>query len=150
MQRSSGLTQQLWERWMILVHRIQDNPRAAHMMSSRIGQYLSSHPFSALTLLLFGAMAALPVGLFLTFALVTIIISVVGFVFFEAFLLFVGGLTLLSVLASIAFFAFLVSAVINSLFITIPNLLKRYPHLNKKGVNQERKGESETAGLKAM
>ncbi|XP_061567069.1 lipid droplet assembly factor 1-like [Cololabis saira] len=150
MQRSSGLTQQLWERWMILVRRIQDDPRAARLMSTRIGQYLSCHPFSALTLLLFGAMAALPVGLFLTFALLTIVISVVGFVFFEAFLLFVGGSTLLAALTGIAFFSFLVSAVINSFFITIPNLLKRYPPLAKKGVNQEREGESETAGLKAM
>lgn len=52
-------------------------------MKTRMGQYLSSHPFLALTVLLFSAMAALPVGLFLTFALVTVIILAVVFVFFE-------------------------------------------------------------------
>lgn len=52
-------------------------------MESRVGQYLSSHPVLALTVMLFGAMATLPVGLFLVFALVTIVMSAVGFVFFE-------------------------------------------------------------------
>lgn len=52
-------------------------------MNTRIGQYLRSHPALSLAVLLFSAMAALPVGLFLTFALVTIIMSAVCFVFFE-------------------------------------------------------------------
>lgn len=57
--------------------------QVSQLMNTRIGQYLSSHPVLALAVMLFGAMAALPVGLFLTFALVTITVSAVGFVFFE-------------------------------------------------------------------
>lgn len=52
-------------------------------MNTRIGQYLSSHPVFALTVLVFSAFAALPVGLFLTFAFVTFIMCAVGFVFIE-------------------------------------------------------------------
>uniref|UniRef100_A0A672GGZ3 Uncharacterized protein n=1 Tax=Salarias fasciatus TaxID=181472 RepID=A0A672GGZ3_SALFA len=57
--------------------------QVAQVMNSRIGQYLSSHPFVALSVMLFSAMAALPFGLFLSFALVTLIMAAVGFVFFE-------------------------------------------------------------------
>lgn len=53
------------------------------LMDTRAGQYLSSHPFLALNVLLFGAAAALPVGLFLSFALVTLVMSAVGFLCFE-------------------------------------------------------------------
>lgn len=57
--------------------------QVAQMMNTRIGRYLSSHPLFALTVMLFSAMAALPVGLFLIFALSTTIMSAVAFVFFE-------------------------------------------------------------------
>uniref|UniRef100_A0A7N9AKN5 Uncharacterized protein n=1 Tax=Mastacembelus armatus TaxID=205130 RepID=A0A7N9AKN5_9TELE len=57
--------------------------QVAKVMNTRVGRYLSSHPFLALTVMLFSAMAALPVGLFLLFALVTIIMSTAGFFFFE-------------------------------------------------------------------
>lgn len=127
-------------------------------MSTRVGQYLRHRPFLALALLLFSAMAALPTGLFLLFALITIVMSVVGFVFFEGmlhrsnscfyifylaasswwyyfclvFLLFVGGMTLLSVLSGIALFSLLVSVIVTGVFVTIPNLLKRfYPQVTK-------------------
>uniref|UniRef100_A0AAQ5XKM3 Uncharacterized protein n=1 Tax=Amphiprion ocellaris TaxID=80972 RepID=A0AAQ5XKM3_AMPOC len=70
--------QQLWGRWMFLSpHQV------SVMLNSRVGQHLSKRPFSALAVVLFVAMAALPVGLFLTFALVTVTMSVVGVVFFE-------------------------------------------------------------------
>lgn len=52
-------------------------------MNTSVGQYLGSHPLVALTVMVFSAMAALPVGLFLIFALVTMVISAVGFVFVE-------------------------------------------------------------------
>ncbi len=57
--------------------------QVAQLMNTKVGLYLSSHPLLGLTLLLFGAIAAVPVGLFLTFALVTIVMSAVCFVFFE-------------------------------------------------------------------
>uniref|UniRef100_A0A3Q3BJZ3 Transmembrane protein 159 n=1 Tax=Kryptolebias marmoratus TaxID=37003 RepID=A0A3Q3BJZ3_KRYMA len=122
-----------------IMHDFSPSPRDRLLMRTRLGQHLSGRPFLALTLLLFSAMAALPVGLFLMFALVTIVISAVGFVFFEVFLLLVGGLTLLSVLSGIALFSLLVSVIVSTLLFTIPNLLKHYyPHhlmMRREGVN---------------
>ncbi|XP_043955610.1 lipid droplet assembly factor 1-like isoform X2 [Gambusia affinis] len=141
---NSSLTQQLRERWLTLMNRLQEDPKIAQVISTKAGQYLRSRPFLALALLLFSAMAALPVGLFLFFALITIVMSVVGFVFFEVFLLFVGGMTLVSVLSGIALFSLVVSVIVTGVFVTIPNLLKRsYPHVTKR---KER--EEETPGLK--
>ncbi|XP_045899573.1 lipid droplet assembly factor 1-like [Micropterus dolomieu] len=149
---SSGTDfQRLRERWTTLLNRIYEDPRVAQLMNTRIGQYLSSHPFIALTVLLFSAMAALPVGLFITFALVTLIMSGLGFVFFEVFLLSVGGMTLLCVLSGIAIFSFMVSLILEALHITISKILKLYyPHLTKRGQVQEKESEGETSKPKEM
>uniref|UniRef100_A0A1A8PBP1 Transmembrane protein 159 n=1 Tax=Nothobranchius rachovii TaxID=451742 RepID=A0A1A8PBP1_9TELE len=124
--KCSRLIQQLWERWLSLLSRLQGDPKVAQLLNTRIGLYISRRPFLAFALLLFSAMAVLPVGIFLTFALTTFVISAVGFVFFEVFLFFIGGLALLSVLAGIALFSLLVSVIVNALFVSIPNLLKQY------------------------
>lgn len=114
------------------------------MLNSRVGQHLSKRPFSALAVMLFVAMAALPVGLFLTFALVTVTMSVVGFVFFEGFVLFVAGVTLLCVLSAVAFFSVLVSVVTNVLFITASGLLNLYDSdLTKKIQKKEDEASAE-------
>uniref|UniRef100_A0A8C7X949 Promethin n=1 Tax=Oryzias sinensis TaxID=183150 RepID=A0A8C7X949_9TELE len=94
--------------------------QVARLMTTRIGQYVSSHPFLALTLLMFSIMAALPVGIFFTFALVTAIISA------TVILLIVGGLTLLSILVGMALFSLLVSVVVNAFISSIPSQLKNY------------------------
>uniref|UniRef100_A0A8C6PWL9 Transmembrane protein 159 n=1 Tax=Nothobranchius furzeri TaxID=105023 RepID=A0A8C6PWL9_NOTFU len=136
--RYSRLIQQLWERWLSLLSRLQGDPKVSQLLSPVLFCYLciltfplvaslsDQRPFLAFTLLLFSAMAVLPVGIFLMFALTTFVISAVGFVFFEVFLFFIGGLTLLSVLAGIALFSLLVSVIVNALFVSIPNLLKQY------------------------
>ncbi|XP_023143965.2 lipid droplet assembly factor 1 isoform X1 [Amphiprion ocellaris] len=134
--------QQLWGRWMVLLKRLQEDPRVSVMLNSRVGQHLSKRPFSALAVVLFVAMAALPVGLFLTFALVTVTMSVVGVVFFEGFLLFVAGVALLCVLSAVAFFSILVSIVTNALFITTSGLLNLYDSNLTKQKIQKKEGET--------
>ncbi|XP_049925092.1 lipid droplet assembly factor 1-like isoform X2 [Epinephelus moara] len=141
--------QQLWRGWSTMVKHYYDDPKVAHLMKTRIGQYLSTHPVFALTVLLFGAMAALPVGLFLSFALVTFIMAAVGFVFFEGFLLFIGGVTLLCVLTGIAFFSVMASFIFSALYIIITNIFHRYyPHLKKQRKVQETESESDTSETK--
>uniref|UniRef100_A0A3P9MK42 Promethin n=1 Tax=Oryzias latipes TaxID=8090 RepID=A0A3P9MK42_ORYLA len=148
---SSRLMPKLWERWTSLVKNLQEDPWVARLMTTRIGQYVSSHPFLALTLLMFSIMAALPVGIFFTFALVTAIVSATGFVFVEVILLIVGGLTLLSILVGIALFSLLVSVVVNAFISSIPSQLKNYyTHWAKNAVNQAQKTENETSGLKEL
>uniref|UniRef100_UPI0037E963B4 lipid droplet assembly factor 1-like n=1 Tax=Semicossyphus pulcher TaxID=241346 RepID=UPI0037E963B4 len=140
--------QQLWGSWSTQFNQIYEDPRVSKLMNTRIGLYLSSHPVLALTVLLFSTMAALPVGLFLTFALVTIIMAAAGFVFFEVFLLFVGGVTLLSVLVGIAFFSVVASFITNVLYFTVSSILNRY--YIKRGKGHEEQSEGETSGLKEM
>ncbi|XP_033999191.1 lipid droplet assembly factor 1-like [Trematomus bernacchii] len=143
--------QYLFGSWATLLSRFYDDPKVAHLMKTKIGQYLSSHPFFALTVMLFGAMSAIPVGMFLSFALVTIIMSAVGLVFFEAFLLFVGGTTLLAVLSGIALFSVMVSFIVNALYFTISNIPSRYnPNLTKQHDIQEKESEGETSKTKEM
>ncbi|XP_029294070.1 promethin-like [Cottoperca gobio] len=139
---------QMFEGLTTRLNHFYDDHKVAQLINTRIGQYLSSHPFLALIVLMFGAMAALPVGMFLSFALVTIIMSAVGFVFFEVFLLIVGGLTLLSVLSGIALFSVMVSVAVNVLYIPISNVLRRYyQNLTKQDKVQEKESECETSRL---
>lgn len=58
-------------------------PQVSRLINSRVGQYVSGHPVVALALLLFAALAMLPVGLFLAFAVVTLAVSAVLFVAVE-------------------------------------------------------------------
>ncbi|KAG8006977.1 Promethin [Nibea albiflora] len=146
MEHSSSVTefQQLWGGCTLLANYLYNDPKVSQLMNTRMGQYLSSHPALSLAVLLFSVMAALPVGLFLSFALVTIIMSAVGFVFFEAFLLFVGGLSLLCVLSAIALFSVVVSFIAKVLYIAVSNLLKcYYPHLTQDGKLLGKESETE-------
>ncbi|XP_069380732.1 lipid droplet assembly factor 1 isoform X2 [Paralichthys olivaceus] len=145
MQPSSSGTapQRMQGSWTTLLSHLTENPDAVQVMKTRLLQYLGSHPFLTLTLMLFGAMAAVPVGLFLIFALVTTIMSAVGFVFFEVFLLFVAGLTLLCVLCGLAFFSVTVSLILNAFHISLSNVLKYYPKLPQVNV-QEKETDSKT------
>ncbi|CAJ1074993.1 lipid droplet assembly factor 1-like [Xyrichtys novacula] len=138
--------QELWGSLSTQLNQLYEDPRVTKLMNTRLGLYLSSHPVLALTVLLFSALAALPVGLFITFAVVTAVMSAVGFVFFEVFLLFVGGVTLLSVLVGIALFSAVASFIANVLYFAIASILNRYnQQLMKGGVSL---GQSE--GLKKM
>ncbi|AWP18909.1 putative promethin [Scophthalmus maximus] len=129
MQHDSGETepQHSQGRWTKLLSRLYFNSEVAQVTKTRVVQHLSTHPFSALTVMLFGAMAALPVGLFISFALVTALMLAIGFVFFEVFLLFAGGLTLLCVLSGLALFSVVVSLILSAFRVTIFNILKYYP-----------------------
>nr|XP_043907332.1 lipid droplet assembly factor 1-like isoform X2 [Solea senegalensis] len=142
MENKSGVSdfQQLQERWSTQIQRlyVDSQPLISQAMNSRCGQYLSSHPFLALAVMLFSAMAALPVGLFLIFALVTVITSTVGFVFFEVFVLFAGMLTLLCVLSGLAIVSVIVSFILMAFYTTISNILMYYSELAKQVQDQEK------------
>ncbi|CAB1422119.1 unnamed protein product [Pleuronectes platessa] len=141
---SGSDSQQQQGRWTALLSRCQScqNSEMAQVMKTKFVQYMSSHPFLTLTVMVFGAMAALPVGLFLGFALVTAGISAVGFVFFEVSLLFVAGLTLLCILIGLAFFSVTVSLILMAFQVSIANVLKYSPQLIKPFNVQEKETDS--------
>ncbi|XP_041720175.1 lipid droplet assembly factor 1 isoform X1 [Coregonus clupeaformis] len=102
------------------------DPKVAELMNTSMGQYLNGHPFLALAVLVFGAMATVPIGLFLAFATVTFIGATVGFILLEVFLLSLGGVSLLCVLSALAILAILVSLVLGACYITSSNVLNFY------------------------
>ncbi|XP_029996174.1 promethin-like isoform X2 [Sphaeramia orbicularis] len=128
MQQGNSVSgvQQLYGSWTTLLNRLYNDPKVTQLMNSRIGLYIRTHPFLGLAVLLFSAMSAVPVGIFLIFSLVTIIMTAVGFVFFELFVLFVGGVTLLCVLSGLAFFSVVASLIFSAFSVTITNVLKSY------------------------
>lgn len=135
--------EQLTRNWALLMTQFREDPRVSQLLSTRMGQYLLSHPAFAQTLLLFAAFAVLPVALFLAFAVVTFIISAAGFVCFQGFLLFVGGLGLLCVLVGVAFFSVVVSLIFNVCYFIISSLFSP-SQLTKHKVDGR---ESETSKL---
>ncbi|XP_034448040.1 promethin-like [Hippoglossus hippoglossus] len=142
---SSGTDSQKQQgRWTVLLSRLCQNSDMAQVLKTKLVQYMGSHPFLTLTVMLFGAMAALPAGLFLVFALVTTGISAVGFVFFEVSLLFVAGLTLLCILCGLAFFSVTVSLILIAFQVSISNILKYSPQLIKPVNIQEKETGSKT------
>lgn len=52
-------------------------------MNSRVGQYLDDHPFVALSLLMFVAVSAIPVGFFLVFVVTTAVMACIGVIVME-------------------------------------------------------------------
>lgn len=145
MQNSSKV-QQLYKRWSVLLNQLQEDPIVGQLVNSRTGQYLSNHPFLALSLVLFSAMAVVPFGIFITFALVSIIMAAVGFIFFEVFLLFVGGLTLLCVLSGIAVFSVLVAVILNVAFVTTSKLTSCYNTIQtERDLSREKDSGDETS-----
>ncbi|XP_077385412.1 lipid droplet assembly factor 1-like [Festucalex cinctus] len=130
MQPSSS--NEMWEGWSTMSNQVYNNPKVNLLMKSRAVQYLNGHPVVALAVMLFCAMAAVPVGLFVLFALVTLVMSAVSFLFFEGFLLFVGAVSLTCVLIGVAFFSVVASSVVAAFYVAISTILNYYyPHLTK-------------------
>ncbi|XP_028311673.1 promethin-like [Gouania willdenowi] len=131
--------QQLYGRGMSLLKKIQADPRVAGVMSTRVYLYLSSHPFAALSLLIFSALAAVPFGVFFSLALIITTVSVLSFVFFEGFLLVFGVLTLLFVLSGIAFFSVFATLVLGTFYVTGSSISSRlFLRRNKVNVVKEK------------
>ncbi|XP_019724187.1 promethin isoform X2 [Hippocampus comes] len=130
MQPSGSGGSAMWEDLSSVSKQVYNNPKVSLLMNSRAAQYLSGHPVVALAVIFFCASAAVPVGLFVLFAVVTIIMSAIGFLFFEGFLLFVGALSLLCTLTGLAFFSVVASSVMAAFYLAISNILNfYYPHL---------------------
>ncbi|XP_071000621.1 lipid droplet assembly factor 1-like isoform X4 [Oncorhynchus clarkii lewisi] len=74
---------QLRDSLSSMMDSLYKDPKVAALMNTSMGQYLNGHPFLALAVLVFGSMATVPIGIFLTFATVTFIGATVGFVLLE-------------------------------------------------------------------
>ncbi|KAJ8251152.1 hypothetical protein GJAV_G00217880 [Gymnothorax javanicus] len=130
-----------------LMNRLNSDPKIAEFMNTSLGKYFNNHPFLALSLLVFIALAIVPVGLFLVFVAVTFISATVGFVFLEVFLLTLGGATLLCILSGVALAASIVSIFLSAVYITISNVLHLY-YSRRNLLSQEKKEPTNILGSK--
>ena len=62
-------------------------PQVVSFMKSPVGQYLDQHPFLTLTLVVFVAVSAIPVGFFLLLVVLTSLAAFVGVILLEGILL---------------------------------------------------------------
>lgn len=131
----------LWESWSCRLNDLQDDPKVSRLIHSRAGRCVRSQPVLAVALLLFAALALLPVGLFLAFALVTLAASAAGFVAVEVLLLFAGGLSLLGVLMGLAIFSVVASLVFNAAYAVLFNVLPSLAELSKGQKTEAQKAQ---------
>ncbi|KAL2766355.1 lipid droplet assembly factor 1 isoform 3 [Daubentonia madagascariensis] len=75
--------QELQKKLSLLIESFQNNSKVVAFMTSPVGQYLDRHPFLALTLLVFIAASAVPVGFFLLLVVLTSLAALVGVILLE-------------------------------------------------------------------
>ncbi|XP_019285937.2 lipid droplet assembly factor 1 isoform X3 [Panthera pardus] len=75
--------QELQRKLSLLIESIQNNSKVVAFMKSPVGQYLDRHPFLALTMLVFVAVSAIPVGFFLLLVVLTSLAALVGVILLE-------------------------------------------------------------------
>ncbi|XP_067912377.1 lipid droplet assembly factor 1-like [Heterodontus francisci] len=131
MSNSEGLPlsremQDLQNRFNTMMHTINSNSKVAAFMSSSVGQYLDDHPFVALLLLVFTIMSAVPVGLFLIFAVITSLLACIGFVVMEGLMLSIGGVVLLCFLCGLVLISLAISSLLAVCYFTFSTTMNYY------------------------
>lgn len=120
----------LQKRWHSMIKTVHSNSHVVAFMNSQLGQYLESHPFVALSLLVFLAVSAVPVAFFLIFAVFTSVIACVGVIIVEGFVVSLGGITLLCVLGGLGLVSLAVSAVLSISYVALTSILKYWSATN--------------------
>ncbi|XP_046523961.1 lipid droplet assembly factor 1 isoform X1 [Equus quagga] len=115
--------QELQRKLSLLIESIQNNSEVVALLKSPVGQYLDRHPFVALTLLVFAAMSAVPVGFFLLLVVLTFLVAFVGVILLEGLIISVGGLSLLCVLCGLGFVSLIISGTIIVSYMVVSSLV---------------------------
>ncbi|XP_045848483.1 lipid droplet assembly factor 1 isoform X2 [Meles meles] len=113
---------ELQKKLSLLIESIQNNSKVIALMKSPVGQYLDRHPFMALTVLVFVAMSAIPVGFFLLIVVLTSLAAFVGVILLEGLVISVGGLLLLCVLCGLSFVSLAMSGTIIVSYVVVSSL----------------------------
>ncbi|MBV98531.1 Promethin, partial [Eschrichtius robustus] len=92
-------------------------------MKSPVGQYLDRHPFLTLTLLVFAAVSAVPVGFFLLLVVLTSLAAFVGVILLEGLVIAVGSFSLLCVLCGLGFMSLIMSGTIIVSYMVVSSLV---------------------------
>ncbi|XP_065780542.1 lipid droplet assembly factor 1 [Muntiacus reevesi] len=115
--------QELQRKLSLLIASVQSNSKVVSFMKSPVGQYLDRHPFLTLTLLVFVAVSAVPVGFFLLLVVLTSLAAFVGVILLEGLVISVGGLSLLCVLCGLGFVSLVISGTIMVSYLVVSSLI---------------------------
>ncbi|NWY76657.1 T159A protein, partial [Erithacus rubecula] len=115
--------QELQKQWHSVMQAIHSNANVVAFMNSRVGQYLDDHPFLALSLLMFIAVSAIPVGFFLVFVVTTAVMACIGVIVMEGVVIAIGGIALLCVLCGLGALSLGVSGVLSVSYIALSTLV---------------------------
>ncbi|XP_062955987.1 lipid droplet assembly factor 1 isoform X1 [Cynocephalus volans] len=115
--------QELQRKLSLLIESFQNNSKVVAFMKSPAGQYLDRHPFLALTLLVFVAMSAVPVGFFVLLVVLTSLAALVGVMLLEGLVLSVGGISLLCILCGLGLVSLAVSGMIIASYVVVSSLI---------------------------
>ncbi|XP_069342531.1 lipid droplet assembly factor 1 [Eulemur rufifrons] len=115
--------QELQKKLSLLIESFQNNSKVVAFLKSPVGQYLDRHPFLALTLLVFIAASAVPVGFFLLLVVITSLAALVGLILLEGLIISVGGLSLLCVLCGLGFVSVAVSGTLMVSYVVVSSLI---------------------------
>ncbi|KAL2766352.1 lipid droplet assembly factor 1 isoform 2 [Daubentonia madagascariensis] len=115
--------QELQKKLSLLIESFQNNSKVVAFMTSPVGQYLDRHPFLALTLLVFIAASAVPVGFFLLLVVLTSLAALVGVILLEGLVISVGGLSLLCVLCGLGFVSLAISGTVMVFYVVVSSLI---------------------------
>ncbi|XP_055507807.1 lipid droplet assembly factor 1-A-like [Leucoraja erinacea] len=129
--------QDLQNRFNTMMHTINSNSKVAAFMNSSLGQYLDDHPFLALLLLVFTIMSAVPVGLFLIFAVVTSLLACIGFIVMEGLMLSIGGVVLLCFLCGMVLISLAISSLLAICYFTFSTTMNYYHNASTASKKEE-------------
>uniref|UniRef100_A0A2K6GQ83 Lipid droplet assembly factor 1 n=1 Tax=Propithecus coquereli TaxID=379532 RepID=A0A2K6GQ83_PROCO len=124
--------QELQKKLSLLIESFQNNSKVSFQslciviafLKSPVGQYLDRHPFLALTLLVFVAVSAVPVGFFLLLVVLTFLTNASpNHVLLLGLVISVGGLSLLCVLCGLGFVSVTVSGILMVSYMVVSSLI---------------------------
>ncbi|XP_040296947.1 lipid droplet assembly factor 1 [Bufo bufo] len=122
--------QELQKQINSVMRTINNNSKVVAFMNSPAGKYLEERPFLSLSLLVFIALSAVPVGLFLTVIAGTAVIACFGVVILEGIVITVCGVTLLFVLCGLVILSFGVSGVLSVCYLAVSSIIN-YMHTSR-------------------
>nr|XP_004665505.1 lipid droplet assembly factor 1 isoform X2 [Jaculus jaculus] len=115
--------QELQRKLSLLIESFQNNSKVVAFVKSPVGLYLDKHPVLALTVLVFVAMSAIPVGFFLFIVVLTSLGTLVGAILLEGLVISVCGLTLLCVLCGLGFVSVAMSGAVTVSYMVVSSLI---------------------------
>ncbi|KFW04467.1 PREDICTED: promethin [Eurypyga helias] len=115
--------QELQKQWHFVVQFIHSNSNVVAFMNSPLGQYLDDHPFVALSLLMFIAVSAIPIAVFLIFVVTPAIMACIGVIVMEGIVIAIGGICLLCVLCGLGALSLGVSGVLSVCYVILSTLI---------------------------